>query len=109
MATPEPRLRGGVKRAIAMDNEIGKAYMRDNVVMRVVDCVALAHPTAHILYQNMVSSGTVFGYSHHSVSDLSRMFALPLNESRVLWGLILSDMSEHPNCRCVIDTDPAKA
>ena len=47
MATPKPMIRDIIKRAPGLDNEVGVAYMRGDVLVRVIDCHRINYPVAH--------------------------------------------------------------
>ena len=103
MATPETRLRDGVKRMPSMDTDWGKAYMRGDVVVRLIDCKRLDHPQACDIFDDLVASDTVGKYTHLSPLQLSHEFKISLIDARALWQMIML----RPGMRLTIGVDPA--
>lgn len=77
-----------MKRAPGLDNELGAAYMRGDVVVHVIDCKRLTHPLAHKIYDELAASDRLGDFTRASVIELAHRFALSLHEARILWGMI---------------------
>lgn len=108
MATPEPKIRDAIKRMPSHDNEHGLAYMRGDVLVRVLDCRKLSYPEASRIYEDLAETWRLDEYAHLSPLQLAHQFMIPLPEARILWSMIAA-RPMHVNCRCVLTTpeDPA--
>lgn len=87
MATPKPMLRTELKRAPALDDHRGVAYMRDNVLMHIIDCHKATYPNAHCVFESLTEAA-MFNASMMSPMELSAHHRLSLDEARVLWRMI---------------------
>lgn len=103
MATPEGKIGDSVKRMPSMDTDWGKAYMRGDVVVRLIDCKRLDHPEACDIFDDLVASDTVGKYLHLSPLQLSHEFRISLIEARALWQMIII----RPGVRLTMGVDPA--